>query len=148
MHRKIKTLITRSEFNIQRSDFLLLKKENEHRILSLKIEHLSDEMQAIAQLGRSLYPSGEINKEKLFGIQRRQAALKRKVAELKMQQSQIILEKESCEKEKVIIADKRKALLRQMDKYEYLFKLERKKKRLKDARVEESEIEERVSWQK
>lgn len=145
MHRKIKMLIARSEFNIQRNDLVLLKIESEYRELCLQIEHLTDEIQAITQLGRSLYPHGEINKEKLFGIQRRQAALKRKVADLKMQQAQIVLDKENCEKEKNVATTKRAGLLRQMDKYEYLFKLERQKKRIKDARIEESEIEERVS---
>lgn len=148
MRHKINALIVRSEFNIQRNDVLIAKNENIHRSLVAQINKAYEEMSAIVTLMRSLYPNGLLNKEKLLAIQRRQGALKRKLAEMKMQSSQLEHQQEDCEKQKSSLVEKRKVLLRKMDKYQYLCASERKKKRLKEARIEESDTEERISWQR
>ncbi|MDA8491733.1 hypothetical protein, partial [Kluyvera sp. Awk 3] len=100
MRRKIHSLIVRSEFKLQQNDFLIAKNESEHKSLSSKIAHIHQEMNAVQSLSQSLYPQGVLNKEKLLAIQRRQGALKRKLADMRMQVSQILLDKERCEKDK------------------------------------------------
>ncbi|EPF14999.1 MULTISPECIES: surface presentation of antigen type M protein [Cedecea] len=148
MRHKIKALIVRSEFNIQRNDLLIAKNESVHRSLSAQINKAYEEMSAIVALMKNLYPNGILNKEKLLAIQRRQGALKRKLAEMKMQSSQLEHQQEDCERQKSSLVEKRKILLRKMDKYQYLCTAERKQKRLREARIEESETEERISWQR
>ncbi|CNF34888.1 hypothetical protein [Yersinia kristensenii] len=145
---KIRALIVHSELTIQRTDRLFSKKDQEHRNILSRLVSLGEETEAIIKLSRSLYPSGEINKDKLFGIQRRQGALKRKLADIKMQTSQIILERDNCENEKYDIAERRKKLNKKMNKYQYLQNAERKQKQRKDTRIEEYETEERLSWQR
>lgn len=145
MRRKIHSLIVRSEFKLRQNDFLIAKNESENKTLSEKIADLHQEMSAIKSLSQSLYPQGVMNKDKLLVIQRRQGALKRKLAEKKMQISQVLLEKERCEKDKETLAEKKKAFLRKIEKYDFLRLRERRDRRLRDVRNEESEIEERVS---
>ncbi|WP_279051165.1 hypothetical protein [Cedecea davisae] len=148
MRHKINALIVRSEFNLQRNDLLIAKNESVHRSLVAQINRIYEEISAIITLMKGLYPNGVLNKEKLLAIQRRQGALKRKLAEMKMQSSQLEHQQEDCEKQKKTLAEKRKILLKKMDKYQYLCTAERKQRRLREARVEESETEERISWQR
>lgn len=146
MRHKINALIVRSDFNIQRNDLLSARNEIAYRELNSRIHNIEQEMSALVNFSRSLYPKGEVNKEKILAIQRRQGGLKRKLANMKMETSQIGIECKKCEQERVTLSEKRKMLLKKMDKYKYLHMVERREKRLKDARIEESEIEERVSW--
>lgn len=148
MRRKIHSLIVRSEFKLQQNDFLIAKNESEHKSLSSKIAHIHQEMNAVQSLSQSLYPQGVLNKEKLLAIQRRQGALKRKLADMRMQVSQILLDKERCEKDKEMLCEKKKIFLKKIDKYDFLRVRERRERLLREVRMEESEIEERVSWQR
>lgn len=148
MRRKINSLIVRSEFKLQQNDFLIAKNESKHKRLVSKISDIHQDMNAVKSLSQSLYPQGVLNKEKLLAIQRRQGVLKRKLADMKMQVSQVILEKERCEKDKETLCEKKKLFLKKIDKYDFLRVRERRERRLRDVRIEESEIEERVSWQR
>ena len=148
MRRKIHSLIVRSEFKLQQNDFLIAKNESEHKSLSSKIAHIHQEMNAVQSLSQSLYPQGVLNKEKLLAIQRRQGALKRKLADMRMQVSQILLDKERCEKDNAMLCEKKKIFLKKIDKYDFLRVRERRERQLREVRMEESEIEERVSWQR
>lgn len=145
---KIKALLAYSHLNITRNEVLQNKKVSEHRDIVRREDSLAQEIVAIKQLSQSLYPGGVTNKEKLFAIQRRQGALKRDLADKKMQVSQMAMAREHCEKEKALISEQRKQLERKINKYQWLNSIERKKKRLKDARIEEYEIEERISWKR
>lgn len=140
--------MVRSEFNLRHNDRLLLNKESEYRNITSQLEVITGEMQMVMELSRNLYPQGELNKEKLFAIQRRQGALKRKLADIKMRESEKILDRKNCEQEKRMLSAKRKLLIRKMDKYSYLAVIERHKKRLKDDRIDEFDIEERGLWQR
>ncbi|WP_156484903.1 hypothetical protein [Erwinia sp. ErVv1] len=146
MRLNIKNLMVRSELKIEMNDLLLARNESEHRTITTRIDSIREEMIALVNLSRSLYPTGELTREQLLSIQRRQGGIKRKLADMKMQKAQISLELEACQQEKVELSDKRKSLIRKKDKYSYLHTTERHKKRLKDARIEESETEERISW--
>ncbi|MFP2240064.1 hypothetical protein ACLEUK_21615 [Pseudescherichia vulneris] len=148
MRRKIHSLIVRSEFKLQQNDFLIAKNESEHKSLSSKIADFHQEMDAVKSLSQSLYPQGVLNKEKLLAIQRRQGVLKRKLADMKMQVSQVLLDKERCETDKETLSEKKKLFLKKIDKYHFLRMRERRERRLREVRMEESEIEERVSWQR
>jgi len=148
LRRKINSLIVRSEFKLQQNDFLIAKNESKHKSLVSKISDIHQDMNAVKSLSQSLYPQGVLNKEKLLAIQRRQGVLKRKLADMKMQVSQVILEKERCEKDKETLFEKKKLFLKKIDKYDFLRVRERRERRLRDVRIEESEIEERVSWQR
>lgn len=148
MRRKINSLILRSEFKLQQNDFLIAKNKRENITLGGKIADIHQEMNAIKSLSRSLYPQGVLSKDKLLTIQRRQGALKRKLADMKMQVSQVVLERERCEKDREILSEKKKVFLRKLEKYDFLKMREHRERRLRDVRLEESEIEERVSWQR
>lgn len=148
MRRKIHSLIVRSEYKLQQNDFLIAKNKSEHQTLCSKIADIHQQIKAVKSLSQSLYPQGVLNKDKLLAIQRRQGALKRKLADMKMQVSQVLLEKERCEKDKEMLVEKKKIFLNKIEKYYFLEIRERRERRLRDVRMEESEIEERVSWQR
>lgn len=148
MRRKIHSLIVHSEYKLQQNDFLIAKNKSEHKTLCGKIADIHQQMKAVKSLSQSLYPQGILNKDKLLAVQRRQGALKRKLADMKMQVSQVLLEKERCEKDKEMLVEKKKIFLNKIEKYYFLEMKERRERRLRDVRMEESEIEERVSWQR
>ncbi len=148
MLREMKTLVGHVALKIQRNDVLLNRKKNEHNTLITQIDSFEKEISAIEMLSRSLYPEGETNKAKIFAIQRRQGALKKKLADIKVQKSQKILEQEKCEQERLAIFEKRKLLDRKIKKYESLQHQVRKNKRIRDAKIEDNEIEERISWRR
>ncbi|WP_345829419.1 hypothetical protein AAGR22_20960 [Erwinia sp. HDF1-3R] len=146
MRHNIKNLLVRSEYKIEINTLLLARNESEYRIINTRIDSINEEMIALVNLSRSLYPTGVLTREQLLSIQRRQGVLKTKLAYMKMQIAQIFIEREACQQEKVNLSEKRKLLIRKKDKYSYLHMTERHKKRLIDARIEESETEERISW--
>lgn len=148
MLREMKTLVGHVALKIQRNDVLLNRKKSEHNTLITQIDTFEKEISAIEMLSRSLYPGGETNKAKIFAIQRRQGALKRKLADIKVQKSQKMLEQEKCEQERLAIFEKRKLLDRKIKKYESLQQQARKNKRISDAKIEDNEIEERISWRR
>lgn len=145
---KVKALIAYSDVNIKRNNVLKSKKENEYQDIVAREDFLAQEIMAINKLSQGLYSCGVTNKERLFAIQRRQSTLKRKLADINMQVSQMVMAREHCEKEKRIIAERSKQLDRKMNKYQRLMGIERKKIRAKDVRIEEYEIEERISWKR
>lgn len=146
MRHKIKTLVIRTETNIQRNDLLISRNEVECRSIIDRLQHLSAEMIALNQLIISLYPSGNVSKEKILSAQRRQAVIKRKIAELRMEVSQGEVEIRKLELIKVNLMEKRVTLQKKLNKYQHLSTVERHKKMLRDACIEQNEIEERVSW--
>lgn len=148
MLREMKTLVGHVALKIQRNEVLLNRKKIEHNILITQIDMFEKEILAIEKLSRSLYPGGDTDKAKIFSIQRRQGSLKRKLADIKVQKSQKELEQEKCEQERQAVFEKRKQLDRKIKKYELLQKQMRKNKRISDARMEDNEIEERISWRR
>lgn len=148
MLREMNTLVGHVALTIQRNDVLLNRKKAEQKTLVIQINMFEKEVSAIEKLSRSLYPGGETNKAKIFAIQRRQGALKRKLADIKVQKSQKMLEQDKCEQERQIIFEKIKQLNRKIKKYESLQSKIKKNKRIRDIRIEDNEIEERISWRR
>ena len=148
MLREMKTLLGHVTLKIQRNDVLLNRKKIEHNTLITQIDIFDKEILAIEKLSQSLYPRGDTNKAKIFAVQRRQGSLKRKLADVKVQKSQKILEQEKCVQEHQAIVEKRKKLDRKIKKYESLQSKVRKNKCIRDARTEDNEIEERISWRR
>jgi hypothetical protein len=143
--RNISLLISRCDSNMRRNDALLIKQERQQLAIAQKVAVLQQQIQAIGQMRDGLHAQGELTREKLFALQRRQAGLRRKIAELKLQQSQQLKQQEESSKlQEQMLINKRK-LLRQSNKYRYLYDRGKQQQRIIQRWAEENEIEETIS---
>ena len=146
MQRKIKSLIAKTELNINLNDRLIFKNEKNQQQIIKEIEAYRQEISALGTMIKGLYLSGTVDKSGIYIARRRQAAFRRKIANLEMQigQKKILLEKNVKEKQELV--QKKKALQKKIDKYDHMVKILRQKKRLKELCIEEADTEEKLSW--
>ncbi|CAM3854883.1 hypothetical protein SESI111939_04490 [Serratia silvae] len=109
------------------------------------MNELDEAVALVKKIRDGLYPHGDYSREKLFAVQRSQAVLRRKMADLAMQRSQkdIEYERSGNEYQKLMLTQRQ--LAKKTDKYEFLRKQEIRQYYLKSVRIEENEAEEIIA---
>ncbi|WP_380178185.1 hypothetical protein [Kalamiella sp. sgz302252] len=146
MQRKIKSLIAKTELNIDLNEQLFFKNEKSRKKIINEIEAFRQEISALAMMIEGLYLSGVVDKSTIHIARRRQAVFRRKIANIEVQIGQKKLLLEQNEKEKEALVQKKKDLRKKIDKYDYIVKYLRQKKRFKELSIEEADTEEKLSW--
>ncbi|OWF85429.1 hypothetical protein B4914_17500 [Yersinia entomophaga] len=94
-------------------------------------------------------PAGQgLNRAMLYAVQRKQSALRRRIANIDLEKVQQLTDLKSCEEDRQKAQVQRLRLIHQSDKYKHLQMLERKAHRQMADRMEETEIEEIIAWNK
>lgn len=146
--RQVKLLKQRCSTLMQKNDVLVARQARKVRSLEEQMLQLDEVATSIKQVRDGLYPYGEYSRDKLFALQRSQAVLRRKIADLVMQRCQKNMEYEQCKIEQQQLMYGKRQLMKQSDKYEHLRKQGIRHRYLREVRIEENDTEERIACRK
>lgn len=120
--QQVKLLKQRYDLKTRLNDSLITKELRKKIRIEQDMQQLDEAVVSIKKMRDGLYPQGEFSRGKLFALQRSQAALRRKIAELAMQRAKKDKEHEECEKKAQVLTQYKHQLMKKTDKYEYLRK--------------------------
>ncbi|ANI31727.1 hypothetical protein PL78_18135 [Yersinia entomophaga] len=147
--RKFTALLLRSESKTQRQERILTQLDSRIRECQKSVQALDAQRKAATGLLHSLRPQGQgLNRAMLYAVQRKQSALRRRIANIDLEKVQQLTDLKSCEEDRQKAQVQRLRLIHQSDKYKHLQMLERKAHRQMADRMEETEIEEIIAWNK
>lgn len=145
---KIVQLINHNSMRLQRVEMNMIRHKNEHSRLTESVATSDEKIALLHVLCRNMAVQGKLTRQALYNVLQRQATKRREIAELVLQREQTLIALHKINDAIDVLNEECNALRQQNEKYLLLKSKEKKKRRTRFERIEESEMEETINCKK
>ena len=138
-------LINRNNWTLRQCESALAREENECKQLSQRLEQTLARSHSLSLIYQSLTPGGVITRSILFTQQRKQAAIKARLAETQAMEQSLRQDMQQVSERIEALKRNRQQLVRKDKKLEYGFQRVRRQRYLKRQLTEDNEVEEIIN---